>query len=106
MGHIFQLWKKQGNGKILGSYGNILGVSGCRIPVVRLLWEQVDWVQFPAARPRVNHSFGFRVQKVFCPLQPAECCPSPQIFLAYPGKKIWGPLSQKLNSPNKPKFSF
>ena len=26
--------------------------SGCRIPVVRLLWEQVDWVQFPAARPR------------------------------------------------------
>ena len=24
--------------------------TGCRIPVVRLLWEQVDWVQFPAAR--------------------------------------------------------
>jgi hypothetical protein len=25
---------------------------GCRIPVVRMLWEHVDWVQFPAARPR------------------------------------------------------
>ena len=25
-------------------------ISGCRIPVVRLLWEQVDWVQFPAPR--------------------------------------------------------
>ncbi len=24
--------------------------SGCRIPVVRLLWEQVDRVQFPASR--------------------------------------------------------
>jgi hypothetical protein len=26
--------------------------TGCRIPVVRLLWEQIDWVQFPAPRPR------------------------------------------------------
>ena len=25
-------------------------LSGCRIPVVRLLWEQVDRVQFPASR--------------------------------------------------------
>jgi hypothetical protein len=25
--------------------------SGCRIPVVRLLWEQLDGVQFPAPRP-------------------------------------------------------
>lgn len=24
--------------------------TGCSIPVVRLLWEQVDRVQFPAAR--------------------------------------------------------
>src|ERR1035437_1372627 len=27
------------------------GISGCSIPVVRLLWEQIDWVRFPAARP-------------------------------------------------------
>ena len=33
--------------------------SGCRIPVVRLLWEQVDWVQFPAARPRVKEYYSF-----------------------------------------------
>ena len=25
-------------------------ITGCSIPVVRLLWEQVDWVRFPAAR--------------------------------------------------------
>ena len=24
--------------------------SGCRIPAVRMLWEHVDWVQFPAPR--------------------------------------------------------
>ncbi len=24
--------------------------SGRRIPVVRVLWEHVDWVRFPAAR--------------------------------------------------------
>ena len=24
--------------------------TGCSIPVVHLLWEQVDWVQFPAPR--------------------------------------------------------
>ncbi len=26
------------------------GKAGCRIPVVRMLWEHVDWVQFPAPR--------------------------------------------------------
>ncbi len=38
-------------------------LSGCRIPVVRLLWEQVDWVQFPAAREKTDtqHSFRLRV---------------------------------------------
>ena len=25
-------------------------ISECSIPVVRLLWEQVDWVRFPALR--------------------------------------------------------
>lgn len=28
----------------------MMPLSGCRIPVVRLLWEQVDRVQFPASR--------------------------------------------------------
>ncbi len=28
-------------------------ISGRRIPVVRLLWEHADWVQFPAPRPFV-----------------------------------------------------
>ena len=28
-------------------------LTGCRIPVVRMLWEHVDWVQFPAPRPIV-----------------------------------------------------
>ena len=27
-----------------------LCISGRRIPVVRVLWEHVDWVRFPAAR--------------------------------------------------------
>ena len=26
--------------------------TGCRIPVVRVLWEHVDWVRFPAARQK------------------------------------------------------
>ena len=26
--------------------------TGCRIPVVRVLWEHADWVQFPAPRLR------------------------------------------------------
>lgn len=25
-------------------------ISGCRIPVVHMFWEHVDWVRFPAAR--------------------------------------------------------
>lgn len=25
-------------------------ISGCSIPVVRLFWEQIDWVRFPAPR--------------------------------------------------------
>ena len=28
-----------------------LAETGRRIPVVRLFWEQVDWVRFPTARP-------------------------------------------------------
>ncbi len=28
-----------------------IATSGCSIPVVRLLWEQIDWVRFPASRP-------------------------------------------------------
>ena len=40
--------------------------TGCSIPVVRLLWEQVDWVRFPAARPKRclsaygRHLFGYK----------------------------------------------
>src|SRR3989338_3519786 len=29
---------------------NIMYNTGCRIPVVRMLWEHDDWVRFPAAR--------------------------------------------------------
>ena len=32
--------------------------SGRRIPVVRVLWEHVDWVQLPAARRRKNRKCG------------------------------------------------
>lgn len=37
---------------VFGSLDNILKfiLPGCRIPVVRMLWEHVDWVRFPAAR--------------------------------------------------------
>ncbi len=41
----------------------LLSISGCRIPVVRLLWEQVDWVQFPAARPMKTFMWYFYVLK-------------------------------------------
>src|SRR5438132_1141601 len=33
--------------------------TGRRIPVVRLLWEQIDWVQFPAARLISAHGLGY-----------------------------------------------
>src|SRR3989344_1576459 len=35
--------------------------AGCRIPVVRMLWEHVDWVRFPAARLYIGHSKGHAV---------------------------------------------
>ena len=38
-------------------YIKALERTGCSIPVVHVLWEHVDWVRFPAARPVFNVVF-------------------------------------------------
>ena len=34
----------------MGLPAEALANAGCSIPVVQVLWEHLDWVQFPAAR--------------------------------------------------------
>ena len=38
--------------------------TGCSIPVVRLLWEQIDWVRFPAARPLLRQGYAVQATKI------------------------------------------